>query len=288
MIVKMNNGSCEINIVKNVVNTLAFSNTIEKDEFLFNLYSVFKVKHKRKLWNNHVVITDDEFDDIESKSYEVFALQPHFNNLDEDKDFQKLFSKYIATLDCCSGQILNEIKIVQENLFHLLDTLSNEISFIKLISEDKSIPLSQLLKSVNINCVKKDCEEFNTSEAKIKYIELMKLTSVENKDNLYIILYPECGVGLSEQKKMLQEINKINGTVIVITNSATFLSNESNIENSMIIFDNYCKLSIEYCINEMKKINRFYSIQSLIVDLLYSIEYKNEERSKLISNILFG
>ncbi len=288
MIVKMNNGMCEINIKSNKVNTIVFSSTSEKDEFLYSLYDIFKVKHKRSLWNNYVSITDDDFESVEPKSYDIFTLHSDFNNLDDDKEFQKLLSKYISTLDSNNETILQECREIQSKLVNLLYNISSEIEFVNLVSDDKSIPLSQLLKSVDIKCVSNELREYNTYEAKIKYLDLMMLVSQKNKEQMFIILYPEAGIGISDQKKVLEKINKIEGTVIIITNSPTFLSYTKNFDCGTIVAHNYKKLSLEYCVDEMRKLDRNREISSIVNDIIFSIINPNSPNSQVIMNILFN
>ncbi len=288
MIVKMNNGMCEINIKSNKVNTIVFASTNEKDEFLYSLYDIFKVKHKRSLWNNYVSITDDDFENVEPKSYDIFTLHADFNNLDDDKEFQKLLGKYISTLDSNNETILQECREIQSRLINLLYNISSEIEFVNLVSDDTSIPLSQLLKSVDIKCVSNELREYNTYEAKIKYLDLMMLVSQKNKEQMFIILYPEAGIGISDQKRILEKINKIVGTVIILTNSPTFLSNNENLDCGTIVACNYKNLTLDYCVDEMRKLDRNREITSIVNEIIFSIINPTTTNSQVIMSILFN
>ncbi len=287
MIIKMNDGRCEIRIENNSVNILSFLDTTEKDEFLYNLYNAFKVKHKRDLWNSYVSITNDDFETIESKSFDVFTLDSSLNNLDDDKEFQKLLTKYISTLEYNNKEIDKICSTIQENVYALVSNITSEIGFINLSIDDSTMNLTNILKGFDIKCVTEDKKEFNTLEAKMKYLDLMSLISEKNKDNLYIILYPETGVGLGDQKILLDRIKKIDGTVLIITNSVKYLTKWECLDNNYIVFRGYSPISIDVCVSELRKMNNNYSCEASIAEIINSID-ENDEKSKLIFDVLLN
>lgn len=250
MIVRMNEGRCVINIVEDKVNTLIFENTKEKDEFLFNFFDIFKIKHKRDLWDNYVSITDNEYENIEAKSYEVFILNPELNNVNEDKEFQKLLVKYINTFDSCNTEI-DELSVeVKRKLIELVNLMSNEMEFSKMTVNADDLGLSQLLKGVDIKLVDDKYKEYSSLGAKIKFLDLISVMSQSNKKNIYLILYPEANIGFADYEEIYERILSINSTVIVITNTLSFVNKKELFDSSYIVCNGLKVISFDRLYND--------------------------------------
>lgn len=250
MIVRMNEGRCEINIVEEKVNTIIFENTKEKDEFLFNFFDIFKIKHKRDLWDNYVSITDDEYENIEAKSYEVFILNPELNNVNEDKEFQKLLGKYINTFDSCNEKI-DELGVeIKEKMIELTNLISNEMKFSKMTVNADDLGLSQLLKGVEIKLVDDGYKEYSSLGAKMKFLDLISVMSQSNKKNIYLILYPEANIGFADYKEIHERILSINSTVIVITNTLSFVNKKELFYSSYIVCDGLKVINFDRLYND--------------------------------------
>ncbi len=286
MIIQMNEGKSRINIISGEINLLYFQTSKIKDEFLYNLYSEFKVKHKRDLWGQYVSLTNDDFDKIEPKNYDVHILPPNIDNLNDNKNFQKLLSKYISQLECSTDRIdilTNEIK---NNFYELIKEVSSSMHDSKLEISDDIITIDKIIKGLDLKYVDKASNEFTTAENKYKYLELMQSMSKVDKTNLYVILYPETGLGIAEYKYIVSSIKKIQGTVLIITNEIEIGKLINDYEKTLLVLDDYKTIVLSDVLNEYLKLNPK-GVDDFLSDVILSCMYSSKNKFlRLISNIL--
>lgn len=213
--------------------TITFSSSMMQMEFRQLLEGFFRNK-KGEYDTQYIYFVDEKDVEMKAKDFYFINFDCNIANLTRDKDIKKsLHEILLYYLENDSNFVEQYMKLNNhmENFIHSVEFKKDDL-LIEFMPSKRT--MNNFIKSLDINF------EFNNNEYVPNYIlrnyiiEMLLDLNIHNKKPILFLAYPEADVGNGDFIEVIQLMQQLNVTTIVLTAQKDFLQS-ANIEHMFLI-----------------------------------------------------
>lgn len=228
------NLSAVIDIHEKKINTIAFEDTFQCNEFIRNLLNYLNSKEDGDDLFSELI--DEDITTVNVKSFHSIVINCGTLDLISEKQMKDAILRQFEK-DCLGNEDIGMIyQKIEKEISSLASKLKIKDEHYQIELDETQLKFKQFLKLFCID-IHNDFSNLNAIQARKACIDLLK---DEKKENILFLLFPEANLGSSDFKAFIDLIRSYDMTTIVVTNHPYFMIETDNLalsKRNMTLYD---------------------------------------------------
>ncbi|TDL98240.1 hypothetical protein ERX27_03630 [Macrococcus brunensis] len=228
------NLSAVIDINEKKINTIAFEDTYQCNEFIRNLLNYLCSKEDGDDLFSELI--DEDISTVNVKSFHSIVINCGTLDLISEKQMKDALLKRIES-DCRGREDIGQVyEKIEREIGRLASLVKIDDEQYQIELDETQLQFKQFLKLFKID-VHNNFSNLSAVQARKVCIDLMK---DKKKENILFLLFPEANLGVRDMKNFLNMVRSYQMTTIIVTNHPYFMVEADNLamsKRNMTLFD---------------------------------------------------